>query len=214
MKQAAEAAVRRSHSQPGVVHVLSIQDLIRRGVSERFELALWRRSVPPLLVQEFDRLSFDQFEDFRADGPAASVEAAFQHHVRGTGWAPDVCTKLMADVSLVLAVSEARAGGSDYTVRLEHITDDACCRFHKDNTDFRIVTTYLGQGTQWARIENGVLGDIHTLNRYELGMFLGERGRPGDRILHRSPPVGAMSEQRLLLVVDVERAAWRARQSA
>jgi len=207
-----EAAVGRSPFQSGVANVFSIEDLIRKGASGQVELALWRRSVAAHLVQKLDRLSFEQFKDFRADGPAASVEAAYQRHVSYTGWAPDVCAALLADVSLVLAASEARARGSDYTVRLEHITDDACSRFHKDNTDFRLVTTYLGQGTQWARVENGALGQVQTLDRFDFGMFLGQRTRRGDIILHRSPPVGAVSEQRLLLVVDVERPAWRAKQ--
>lgn len=214
MTSTADAAIGRSPSQPGVAEVLSIQELIQKGAAGKVELALWRRSIAPRFVQEFDRLSFDRFEDFRSDGPATLVDAAFHRHLGRTGWAPDVCAALSVDVSLVLAAAEARARGSEYTIRLEHITDDACSLFHKDNTDFRIVTTYLGQGTQWARIENGDLGEVHTLNRFEVAMFLGELGRRGSRILHRSPPVADVSEQRLLFVVDVERAAWRARQGA
>jgi len=88
--------------------------------------------------------------------------------------------RLKADVSVVLAASESRARGSHSTVRLEHITDDACSRFQKDNTDFRLVTTYLGQGTQWARVENRALGQIQTLDRFDVGMFLGQRSRRSD----------------------------------
>lgn len=212
MTRIAQADVGGSPSRPAMVHVRSLQDLIHRGAAGRVELALFRRSVASRLVQELDRLSFEHFKDFRADGPAASVEAAYQRHVIHSGWAPDVCAALLADVSLVLAASEARTRGAEYTVRLEHITGDACSKFHKDNTDFRLVTTYLGQGTQWARLAKGALGQVQTLNRFDVAMFLGQRTRSGDVILHRSPPVGAISEQRLLLVVDVERPVWRAKQ--
>jgi len=199
--------------QPGAADSPDLEDLIRKGASEKVELAIWKRSFPSEVRSAFDRLSFGHFRNFRADGCAASVGSGFEGHVRRAGWGLDVCAALSRDVNAVLQASEARAKGSGYTIRLEHITDDACCRFHKDNTDFRIVATYLGRGTQWASAQDGVLGEVRELNRFDVGLFLGERARRRATILHRSPPVRSQAEQRLLLVIDVERRAWRARQA-
>lgn len=196
----------------GVVHCSALGELVGKGVSGKVELAIWKRSLAAPFAAAFERLSFDGFRDFRADGPAGHVGVRFSDFLDQSGWTPDACLALKADANIVLQAAETRAPGSEYTIRLEHISDDACCKFHKDNTDFRIVTTYLGRGTQWARLKQGALGEIQTLDRFDVGLFLGQRARRSDTILHRSPPVRSISEHRLLLVIDVERPAWRTRQ--
>jgi hypothetical protein len=206
------ATVSPSRSKPEVADCQSVDGLVRKGVSGRTELAIWKRSVAPEAVAAFDRLSFASFEDFRAAGRAARVEDAFDQHIGLAGWAPDACALLKADVNAVVRAVESCERNADYTVRLEHITDDACSKFHQDNTDFRIITTYLGRGTQWAALADSKLGAVSELGRFDVAVFRGLRSRRSDTILHRSPPVQSITEQRLLLVVDVERAAWRARQ--
>ncbi|AXE66300.1 hypothetical protein BBF93_06835 [Hyphomonas sp. CACIAM 19H1] len=88
-------------------------------------------------------------------------------------------------------------------MRLEYVTDDACRKFHKDETGFRLITTYLGPGTQWIDTGAGN-ASIFQMQTFEVGMLLGQRrGREG-RILHRSPPIEGTGETRLVLVVDVD----------
>lgn len=201
-------------SRPGarVAHCSALDELVGKGASGKVELAIWKRSLAASLAAAFERLCFDGFRDFRADGSADHVGARFSNFLDQSGWTPEACGAVKADATFVLKAAETRTPGSEYTIRLEHITDDACCRFHKDNTDFRIVTTYLGQGTQWARLKHGALGEIQTLDRFDVGLFLGQRARRSDTILHRSPPVRSILEHRLLLVIDAERPAWRTRQ--
>ncbi len=195
-------------------YVLSLEELIFCGASEEVELAILKRVVSHNLARAIDRISFRRFSDFRAEGVATFVEPAFRYHVGALGWSASVRAALTADVCQILAASEVILPRSTYTVRLERVTDDACRRFHKDNTDFRIITTYRRHGTQWARVRSGTLGPIRSLERFDIGMFLGERSLRRASILHRSPPIRTIADQRLLLVIDVKRSVWRAAHSA
>lgn len=213
MRAIPAATVSPSRSKPEVADCQSVDGLVREGVSGKTELAIWKRFVAPETVAAFDRLSFGSFGDFRAAGRATKVESAFEQHIRCAGWAPEIREALKADLSAFLQAVENRGRDASYTVRLEHITDNACSKFHKDNIDFRAITTYLGHGTQWAVLADGKLGAVSELGRFDIAVFQGLRSRRGDMILHRSPPVQSIAEQRLLLVVDVGRAARRARKS-
>lgn len=212
MLESSSTSLRKPPDRPGVAVCEDIESLVRTGAGARFELVVWKRGVPDAMREAFDRLDFSGFHDIRIAGHSRSAESEFNRRLAETAWPKAISEAILADVRGILQAAEARSEKSLFTIRLEHVTGDACSKFHKDTTDYRIVTTYLGRGTQWAIAEGGKLGTIHELARFDIGLLLGERNRGRSSILHRSPPVGSSAEHRLLLVIDAERPAWRAKQ--
>jgi hypothetical protein len=99
-------------------------------------------------------------------------------------------------------------------MRLERIVDNACCKFHADQVGLRLLTTYLGPGTQWlpddaVRRRRGLCFPLRhappqRLERFAVGLFKGESypGNCGRGIVHRSPPVSGTGKVRILLCLD------------
>ena len=119
-------------------------------------------------------------------------------------WSPLVVDRIMTDIKAILSASSGHA--AEYTLRLEYVTDDACRKFHKDKTDIRLITTYLGRGTQWfeKQQENGEPA-IQEMSTFEVGMFLGKRCGKAGHIFHRSPPIEGTGSARFVMVFDIER---------
>lgn len=90
----------------------------------------------------------------------------------------------------------------DVSIRLEAISGNACWKFHSDYVRARLLTTYVGPGTEWAlQGENG-LDDVHRIPTGHVGIFKGREWTPDGLLLHRSPPIAGTGDVRLLLVID------------
>ena len=97
------------------------------------------------------------------------------------------------------------------SVRLAIVTSDSCRKFHADYVKARLITTYVGTGTQWidgkdaervARGQDPVR--INTLGAGDVGLFKGKIATRYPAI-HRSPPIARTGETRLMLVLDPAR---------
>lgn len=93
-------------------------------------------------------------------------------------------------------------------VRLEVVRTDSCRKFHADYVTARLITTYVGEGTDWLDEEDaaraaagGVPERIHRLAAFDVGLFKGKLAttRPA---IHRSPPIAGTGAARLLLVLN------------
>lgn len=178
----------------------SLTELLAAGIHETAELAAFRRQPDLELSSAFQNLSFHHFEDFRIAGSMAHILAGAERFLKTLAWPPAVVRLILSDTADFLA-PVARAG-AELSMRLEYVTDDACRKFHKDETGFRLITTYLGRGTQWRGSD---MSEIQEMQTFDIGMLLGERAGREGRILHRSPPIEGTGESRLVLVVDVDR---------
>lgn len=110
-------------------------------------------------------------------------------------------------------------------LRLSVLDDAMCPKFHVDRVPCRLVTTYLGAGTEWLRdnavdrsklgsgsrglsdLESGILKsprDIERLNGGDVALLKGElwEGNEDAGLVHRSPAVAA-GDARLLVTVDM-----------
>lgn len=109
---------------------------------------------------------------------------------------------LAADIGALAHLFAAVAGVRMVRIRLEHLDDDACRRFHVDAVRMRLLCTYAGLGTQWQDVH----GRLHRMARLQVGLFKGSRHPSGgSSILHRSPPVSHLPparRARLLLCID------------
>jgi hypothetical protein len=85
-------------------------------------------------------------------------------------------------------------------LRLEVVETDACRKFHVDQLCARLLCTLSGPGTQW--IEAGGGSQVMQMAAGEVGIFKGRLWAEEPAILHRSPPIAALGDTRLLLVLD------------
>jgi hypothetical protein len=93
-------------------------------------------------------------------------------------------------------------------LRLEVVRTDSCRKFHADYVTARLITTYVGEGTDWldendaARVAAGETPrHINRLAPFDIGLFKGKLAteRPA---IHRSPPIAGTGAARLLLVLN------------
>jgi len=96
----------------------------------------------------------------------------------------------------------ALTASSVVRMRLEHVIDDSCRKFHVDAVGLRLLCTYAGPGTEW--IDPG--GKIRRMTTMEVAIFKGSAfPAAGPRILHRSPPLSSgafVGQSRLVLCID------------
>jgi hypothetical protein len=86
-------------------------------------------------------------------------------------------------------------------LRLETVTGDACSHFHVDRVRVRLLTTFLGPGTEWLDIAADGADCIRRFERFAVGLLKGSL--PGSRgCAHRSPPIAGTGRHRLLLCIE------------
>lgn len=198
---------RWSRSGEGVVSICDGFDALRAaGLAGTAELAIWKRPAGAATRMAFESVDFAGFEDVRIDGPSDAILSGLEARLSGLAW-PGLVKDCVAE-DVIAMIGPVQPIEADYTLRLEYVTDNACRKFHKDETDFRLITSYLGRGTQWT-IDNGEgHGEIHEMDTFHVGMLLGQRCAFPSRVLHRSPPIEGTGEVRFVMVLDVERPGY------
>lgn len=184
-------------------------DCIAEGAAEstlaasllpRNALALWRRPLPEPLRPVLRDMALDAVDDldFAIALPIAPATLALKLAL--AGYEEQAAMALAEDI-LRLARVQAEISGMDrLRIRLEVVESDGCWKFHADYVTRRLLTTYVGQGTQWAPA--GDRERIGQMAAGEVGIFKGRLLLPEPPVLHRSPPIGDSGEQRLLLAID------------
>ncbi len=184
--------------------------LIACGLGQGVELAIRNRLLAPEIEAVMAACMDTGGTNQRWTGPAAYLREKLDEAAARPGLDGAAAGVIRSDVCHWVSLAEAAAPGNDYTLRIEHVSDDACRRFHKDRTDLRLITTYAGRGTQWIDTEDGPAPEVRELACGAVGLFLGHREGAAARILHRSPPISETGRARLVVVLDIERAAWLA----
>lgn len=164
------------------------------------QLAVWQRPRPAVLswADALDACSVDDLDlpiavdRLAADVPVALATGGYPTDERGRAIAAAI-------VALAQQVAEITGCGS-LKIRLEIVEHDACRRFPMDMQTVRLLTTFHGPGTQW--IECDASERAHQLAADDVALLKGRDWMHEPRILHRSPPVSASRETRLLLVID------------
>lgn len=97
---------------------------------------------------------------------------------------------------------------SELEVRLELITTNSCRKWHSDYVTARLISTYVGQGTQWLDARDAELVKqgqeperMNAMNAGDVGIFKGKLATDMPAI-HRSPPIAGTGKTRLLLVLN------------
>lgn len=166
-------------------------------------LALWERDLPAAFQSTLDRLDLDAVDDvdLAIDLPAASPTLAAS--LIASGYPERAATPLAADMLQLGERLAALAGETRVRLRLEVVETDSCRKFHADYVTLRLLVTYRGPATQWIRA--GSPDTIEQVERGAAAVFKGRLMLEEPTILHRSPPIAATGEQRLLLTIDTPR---------
>lgn len=145
---------------------------------------------------------------------------AMEQQLAGQLPAPDLAQALLADVRLLAEATACLFEVERVAIRVRLLQAAMCPRFHCDNLPVRLVSTYLGPGSQWlpeAALDRDGLGvpkpgqpeavrdaqAIQQLMPGEVALLKGGGwvGNEGRGLVHRSPAVLA-KQKRLLLTID------------
>lgn len=169
-------------------------------------LAIWQRTLDHVIVSELAGLVLEEVDDILFAGELAAFDTDLSHAMEEAGY-PDT-PALRQDIAILAGQHAALTGDRKLRIRLEVVETDACRKFHADYVKVRIITTYLGQGTQWTvttaaeRIGAADGPTIRQLDAGDVGVFKGRLWQEVPKVLHRSPPIGNTGERRLVLVID------------
>ena len=176
------------------------------------ELVIWHRDLPPGFNEWITELSPSCLPHLRIFVAPKDVRLALEPLFDECGL-PKVGMRelLIEDIAkLVHAFSEV-TGSERVDLRLEHINHDACWRFHIDNVEARLLTTYLGATTEWvhpAYAQQAIneqkffSGPLERLAIDDVAIFKGKSAASCDGIVHRSPPIKGTGKSRLLLCLN------------
>jgi hypothetical protein len=181
-------------------------DILARIGEEDCNLAIWRRPPPG----DFTALVQGSPRDLRFKSTPAAVEAALLAQLAAGGFAggAQAHALLAADVTQLAGLFCAALDLARFELRLEVVRSDSCRKFHADYVTARLITTYVGEGTDWldeaesARLRAGEEPRrINRMGTFDVGLFKGRLATDWPAI-HRSPPVAASGGVRLLLVLN------------
>jgi len=109
---------------------------------------------------------------------------------------------LYADFRRLAARFAMLAASPVVRMRLEHVVNDSCHKFHVDTVGLRLLCTYAGPGTEWIDPPD----KVRRMTTMEVAVFKGAAHTgPGPRVLHRSPPLSAgtfVDHSRVVLCID------------
>ena len=170
-------------------------------------LAIWHRPA----FADFTAMTTGTPLDLRFVSDIAGFAAVFAKELRSGGFGGDAA---LHDALIVDAARLARlfCDAMELTtieLRLEVVRTDSCRKFHADYVTARLITTYVGEGTDWLddadarRVAAGAEPrQINRLAPFDVGLFKGKIATPTPAI-HRSPPIAETSGgARLLLVLN------------
>jgi Protein of unknown function (DUF1826) len=159
-------------------------------------LAIWQRFTRVnLLISASTLLVRPPFMLTIADTPEIAARRLC-HDLLLFHWPLYADIRRLADRFVALAASPV------VRLRLEHVVDDSCRKFHVDAVGLRLLCTYAGPGTEW--VDAG--GKIRRMTTMEVAIFKGSAfPGAGPRVLHRSPPLSTgtlAGRSRLVLCID------------
>lgn len=169
-------------------------------------LAVWERTA----LADFTPLIAGTPKDLRFESDVAGLPEMLGQELQQGGFGGDAALHraLIDDATLLARLFCMAMDLARFELRLEVVRTDSCRKFHADYVSARLITTYVGEGTDWLdeadadRVATG--GEpqrIHRLAAFDIGLFKGKLAtdRPA---IHRSPPIAGTGAVRLLLVLN------------
>lgn len=176
------------------------------------DLVIWQRELPQRFQVWLDQLDAGHLPDLRILVESRNVRRAIDPLLDACGMPGCDMRDLLAEDIDDLVRSFAEITRSETVdVRLERISHDACWKFHRDNVEARLLTTYRGPTTEWVQMayadkalidQQDYEGPLERLGLHDVALFKGSCAGPNSGVVHRSPPVAGTGQTRLLLCLN------------
>ena len=179
-------------------------------------LAVWQRQLP-LHIGDFARLLLSLNEPLAESLVLEIPSEDAEPNLRGlaSGFSDlEGYEGFIADVSWLVSAFACLLGAKRVGLRLRALDQAMCPRFHVDHVPVRLITTYVGVGSEWLKegaIDRRQLGNSHAepqapiqhINSGDVALLKGEKwhGNEGLGLIHRSPQL-APGQRRLILTLD------------
>ena len=187
---------RRGWEEPSPIARGFMPSVLERIHSPDIGLAMWQRFTRlNLLVSASSLLVRPPFTLTVTDTPDMAARRLC-HDLLLFHW------PLYADFRRLAGRFATLATSTLVRLRLEHVVDDACRKFHIDAVGLRMLSTYVGPGTEWMDVG----GKVRRMATMAVAIFKGTAfPGAGPRVPHRSPPLSAGmldGQSRLVLCID------------
>ena len=133
--------------------ILLVDDIngLRAITQHDVALVVWQRSLLNQVSKWIAELSYEQLPHTRLLFRPQDLVNALTEHVISCGMpACKSLDHLVEDIDALVKAFADLTGSDNVDVRLERVNHDACRKFHRDHVETRLVTTYMGPGTQWV----------------------------------------------------------------
>ena len=182
------------------------------------QLVCWERPADPAIESLMPPLLAARLPPLRLTTSLPELPAHLEAYLSPLQTqCPEGANRLAADV-LALSIGFAQlARVSRLRLLLSRVDTDMCRRFHTDINELRLLCTYHGPGTQWVAAED-LSADpdqidpthIRQVSAFGVAILKGALypDSPVPGLLHRSPPVAAPGDARMLLRLDLDRSPW------
>ena len=176
------------------------------------ELVIWQRSLPMGFGEWIDRTEVSMLPDLRILVQPDALRPALEPLLDECGLsANEMCNLLIDDIESLVSTFADVTRSEFVDVRLERIDHDACRKFHRDNVEARLVTTYRGPTTQWVEMAYAETalreqklfgGPLKHLASDDVAIFKGSCAGSNNGVVHRSPPIEGTGHPRLFLCLN------------
>ena len=175
-------------------------------------LALWRRQLAPSLERWICGIDLDAVEDLSFTAEVDQLDRDLADALDSAGYGRSPGGELLRrDMEALARHFFGIVGQPRIELRLEVIETNSCRKFHADYVSARLITTYVGRGTEWlgqADAEAHSAGapvEAVTVRRVaagEVAILKGRLWEPDHALVHRSPPIEGTGQSRLVLVLN------------
>ncbi|TNE51685.1 MAG: DUF1826 domain-containing protein [Deltaproteobacteria bacterium] len=200
------------HHNAGV-RLCTSRDELRQIHEPGVEVVLWLREHPPELVSYLNALDIasQKRSHFRVE--PGQLREQLHQRLQPLSTQPEPYKQWLNDIQDLVNEYQQLVENPTPRVRLDFIHNNACQRFHRDNMTIRLITTYIGPGTEWLLADHLTVGsqrtdeyaqaDIQHVPRFAVGLFKGMQ-HPNNQptVFHRSPPIAGQNTHRFVLCLD------------
>lgn len=221
MKAALQMGTAETIAQPDTHRAVfgASPEILTHIYRDDIHMAVWQRRTAAQLITESQLRADRSFTNYRSALSIAklqNLEEILPNHA--------IYSALSADILLLADMFSCLFELKSVGLRLTALTEAMCPKFHVDKVPCRLITTYVGTGTQWLphhSVDRSKLGAgsggledaksglyptaqaIETLASGDVALLKGEswQSNEGAGLVHRSPSVEP-GRKRLLLTLD------------
>ncbi|MDP4489611.1 DUF1826 domain-containing protein [Pseudoalteromonas piscicida] len=173
-------------------------------------IVIWQHALSPALKAEFGRyLETAKELELALQIATSNITCEVSEPLKRLNFSDAMVAHIIEIVDMFSCLFELRVVG----FRLKMLKTAMCPKFHVDKVPVRLVTTLVGEGSEWLRNQHvsrdgnkltvASEADAIQLACGDVALLKGERweGNEGRGLVHRSPAV-VIGEKRLLLTLD------------